>query len=205
MSRTSIRSPGAPLRIARLVGIANLLVESGWHRTLPRPSRHPGRILRPLGAEYGCAASAPCEKRRMRRPRACGCLSSRPPTSAPIATALAPEQLRRTCDARGLGFATTAEVPPLDEVVGQPRAVEALDLALGTPAPGDHVFVTGPAGTGRRTVAEAHLRRHAAGRPAPPDRVYVFDFAAPRRPLAMTLPAGRGPAFAREVRQLVGE
>ena len=118
---------------------------------------------------------------------------------------LAPEQLRRTCDARRLGFATTAEVEPLDRVVGQPRAVEALDLALGLELPGYHVFVTGPPGTGRRTAAEAHLRRRAAARPAPPDRVYVFNFSKPRRPLAITLPAGRGLDFAADVEQLVGE
>ena len=94
---------------------------------------------------------------------------------------------------------------PLARVVGQPRAVEALDLALGLELPGYHVFVTGPPGTGRRTAAEAHLRRTAATRPAPADRVYVFNFSTPRRPLAITLPAGRGPAFAGDVEQLVGE
>jgi lon-related putative ATP-dependent protease len=119
--------------------------------------------------------------------------------------ALAPDDLRRTCDPRQLGFATTSDVEPLDRVVGQPRAVEALDLALGLELPGYHVFVTGPPGTGRRTAAEAHLRRRAAARPAPPDRVYVFNFSKPRRPLAITLPAGRGPDFAGDVDQLVGE
>jgi hypothetical protein len=107
----------------------------------------------------------------------------------PTAVRLAPEQLRRTCDPDALGFRTTAEVEPLAEVLGQPRAVEALDLALALP-PGRHVFVTGPPGTGRRTIAEARVRHHAAGRPAPVDRAYVLDFASPRRPLAITLAPG---------------
>jgi hypothetical protein len=89
-------------------------------------------------------------------------------------------------------------VTPLDTVVGQPRAVEALELALSHELPGCHAFVTGPAGTGRRTVAERHLRRRAMERPAPPDHVYVHNFAAPAQPLALALPAGRAHALREE-------
>ncbi len=116
---------------------------------------------------------------------------------------LAPAALRRTMDPGGLPFESTAEVEPLERMIGQPRAGEALELALELTAPGYNVFATGPSGTGKRSVLEAELRRRAASRPAPCDWVYVHDFSAPARPAAIALPAGRGPELARDADALV--
>jgi len=116
---------------------------------------------------------------------------------------LEPDALRRRCDPADFSFATTADVAPLDETIGQPRALSALDLALDMESAGYHVFATGPVGTGKRTTLQALLRERAAQRPAPGDRVYLFDFDAPERPLAIELPAGRGEELASEMRRLV--
>ncbi|HEX8752844.1 MAG TPA: ATP-binding protein [Solirubrobacterales bacterium] len=118
---------------------------------------------------------------------------------------LSPEQLRRRCDPDRLGFETTAEVEPLAETLGQPRALNALDFGLEMEAPGYHVFATGAIGTGRRSTLEALLRRRAAEREEPGDWVYLFDFAAPEKPRAVALPAGRGEELAREMSHLVEE
>jgi hypothetical protein len=122
-----------------------------------------------------------------------------------MTVSLTAEDLRRSLDPAELPFESTAAVEPLDGLMSQPRAGDALDLALGIEAVGYDLFVTGPAGTGKRSVLEAELRRRAASRPAPNDRVYLHDFAAPSRPTALTLPAGRGPDFARDVAALVAE
>ena len=118
---------------------------------------------------------------------------------------LSPEQLRRRCDPDALGFETTAEVEPLTETLGQPRALSALDFGLEMDAPGYHVFATGAIGTGRRSTLEALLRERAAGREEPGDWVYLFDFAAPEKPRAVSLPAGRGEELAREMAHLIEE
>jgi len=47
-----------------------------------------------------------------------------------MAPELPPDRLRRTCDPRLFPFTTTDEVPPLTEIVGQDRALEALRLGL---------------------------------------------------------------------------
>jgi len=120
-------------------------------------------------------------------------------SAAPYVAPLAAEQLRRVCEPQRLDF--RADGRPLAEVVGQPGAVEALGLEL----PSCHVVATGPPGTGAADRRRRASPRHAAARPAPADRVYVFRFSTPRDPLAITLPAGRGRALAREVEQLVGE
>lgn len=118
---------------------------------------------------------------------------------------LGPERLRRRCDPDAFTFATTAEVPPPEEAIGQPRASSAVDFALGMDSPGYHVFATGPVGTGRRTMIEALLRERASKRESPGDWVYLFDFDAPERPFAVALPTGRGEELAREMRRMVEE
>jgi predicted ATP-dependent protease len=116
---------------------------------------------------------------------------------------VSPSDLRRTADPASLPFATTAEVEPLEGMTSQPRAEEALGLALEMDAPGYNVFATGPPGTGKRSVLETELRRRAAARPAPPDWVYVHDFADATRPAAIALPSGRGPKLERDIAALI--
>jgi hypothetical protein len=41
-------------------------------------------------------------------------------------TELVAEQLRRTCPPQALGCQTTEELPPLERIIGQERAVRAL-------------------------------------------------------------------------------
>jgi lon-related putative ATP-dependent protease len=118
---------------------------------------------------------------------------------------VAPDRLRRRCDPERLGFSTTEEVTPLEGTLGQPRALEAIEFGLEVEGAGHNVLVVGPVGTGKRSVLEQQLRERAAGRPAPSDVACVFNFEAPEHPLILRLPAGDGPRFDAESRQLVEE
>lgn len=105
---------------------------------------------------------------------------------------LSPEQLRRTCDPQQLGFRTTADLPYSDQIIGQERAVEAIQFGLDIESPGFNIFVMGPVGTGRRSILMRLVREQAARAPTPDDWVYVNHFADPRTPRAIRLPAGQG-------------
>jgi len=48
---------------------------------------------------------------------------------------LLPEALRRVCDPAGFDFETTADLPQLEEIIGQPRAVGALEFGAPSTAP----------------------------------------------------------------------
>ena len=98
-----------------------------------------------------------------------------------------------------LGFAHTGELHPLEAVFGQERAVRAIEFALGMEGSGYNLYAAGPDGLGKQSVVEALLGRHASLRPAPPDWVYVRNFADPDRPVGIALPAGRGRAFSAAV------
>jgi predicted ATP-dependent protease len=113
------------------------------------------------------------------------------------------EQLRARYDPSLLTFETTDELPSLTAPVGQERALAALEFGLRTQNDGFHVFVTGPAGTGRTFVVRKYLGAFAPGQPTPPDWCYLHNFQDPDRPATIELPAGRGRALARDLERFI--
>ena len=97
------------------------------------------------------------------------------------------------------GFEDTSEVEPLTEIIGQERAVEALDFGLHMKSPGFNLYVSGPAGTGKGTLVRQMVKRMAQGAPPPSDWCYVNNFQDPSRPACLSLPAGQGASFKREM------
>ncbi|MHC4459694.1 MAG: hypothetical protein ACYS0I_21865, partial [Planctomycetota bacterium] len=62
---------------------------------------------------------------------------------------LKPADLRSLCNPKTFNFKNTSEVEPLDDVIGQERAVQAIDFGLNMKSPGYNIFVTGIEGTGK--------------------------------------------------------
>lgn len=102
-----------------------------------------------------------------------------------------------------LPFETTAEVAPLEQTVGQPRAEEALEFGLGIATGGYNLFVTGSPGSGRVSAVRDRLARWSRGRPIPPDWIYVNNFRHPGQPRAISMPAGQGREFTADVNALI--
>jgi predicted ATP-dependent protease len=121
-------------------------------------------------------------------------LAIQPKTST---AALPPSDLRRTVDIAHLGITSTTDVKPLAGLIGQDRAVAALEFGVAMNASDFNVFVMGPPASGKRFAVNALLREKSKARPAPDDWAYVTNFADPMRPKALRLPNGRGRAFAR--------
>jgi lon-related putative ATP-dependent protease len=116
---------------------------------------------------------------------------------------LQPGDLRRLCDPDSLGFETTAELPELTDVLGQPRAVAAMEFGVSMASPGFNLFALGLPGSGKTTLIREYLERCAAGQPVPPDLCYVNNLADPRRPVALRLPAGQATNLKQDVAALV--
>jgi lon-related putative ATP-dependent protease len=100
------------------------------------------------------------------------------------------EELRQCCPAGSLPFATTDELEPLPQLLGQERAIRALDFGARIGHAGFNIFALGPTRAGRHAVVADILRAKARTEPVPDDWVYVHNFAAPDRPRAMRLPSG---------------
>jgi predicted ATP-dependent protease len=124
---------------------------------------------------------------------------ARGPESVPAA------ELDRTRDLTSLPFDTTAELEPLDTVVGQQRAVEAIAFGLGMAHPSYNLFAMGPEGIGRRTIVRQFLEVEAAKRQPASDWCYVFNFEVPAKPRCLRLPPGRALQFKADMQRLVEE
>ena len=88
-------------------------------------------------------------------------------------------------------------------VIGQPRALEALNMGTAIRAKGYNMLVTGAAGTGRRTAVMKVLSDYRPARLALRDYAYVYNFSAPLAPQAISLPAGKAKAFKKDVHEFV--
>ena len=116
---------------------------------------------------------------------------------------LGPPALRRACDPAGLPFATTDELEDFADVLGQSRAVEAIQFGVGIERDGYNLYAMGPEGVGRHTIVRRYLEQRAPQRATPSDWCYVFNFAAPDNPKALELPAGSAPRFREDLQRLV--
>lgn len=83
----------------------------------------------------------------------------------------------------------------------QPRAMQALNLALHIRASGYNVYLSGEADLGRSYMLLSYLRPHARRAATPPDLVYVQNFADPDRPSLLALPAGQGKKFKQSLKE----
>lgn len=116
---------------------------------------------------------------------------------------LAIHQLTHRCDPESLGFKSTDELPDLQEVLGQPRAIRALEIGSEVSGPGYNIFVVGLPASGRTTLSKEHLERKAVSEPVPDDWCYVQNFDNPRAPKAIRLTAGKGIEFRRDMEKLI--
>ena len=118
---------------------------------------------------------------------------------------LTPESLRIICDDSCLDFETTADLPPLQAIIGQQRAVQALEFGLDIEEKGFNIYAAGPLGTGKATAITAFLQEQAKTKQPPSDWCYVQNFRDPSQPRALQLPTGRGRDLQRDMRNLVDE
>jgi len=118
---------------------------------------------------------------------------------------LAPALLYRRSDPAELPFGLCTELDEAPGLIGQERAVEALNFALRMRAKGYNVFALGAGGTGRHSMVEDLLRRKAESEPTPPDWCYVNNFGDPQQPRRLQLPPGRGLGLAAAMKALIQE
>jgi len=120
-----------------------------------------------------------------------------------MARTLRPEDLRKPCDPARFRFATTSEVAPLTRIVGQARALDAIDFGLDMHGLGFNIYVLGEPGTGKTSAIRSFVSEKAKADPVPPDRAYVFNFREPEEPIALSLAPGQGVEFQRDMGEMV--
>ena len=90
-------------------------------------------------------------------------------------------------------------------MLGQPRAVAALEFGVGMASHGFNLFALGLPGSGKTTLIREYLERRAIDQPIPPDLCYVNNFRDARRPIALSFPAGHAHELKRDVDAVIDE
>jgi len=119
---------------------------------------------------------------------------------------LTPNLLRQCCAAESFPFESTAELDGVNAaMIGQDRPISAIRFGVKMRRQGYNIYALGPAGLGKHTLVRRIVEERAAHEPSPPDWCYVNNFDQPYRPRILSLPAGLGRQFKREVERLVEE
>ena len=135
-----------------------------------------------------------------------------PPSSAhATAHRLGAHELARHCDPASLDLVLPTPVDATGtvascEIVGQERARAAVAFGIAMRHPGYHLFIMGPAGSGKRSLARSAIRLQIAQSGIHrSDWVYVNNFEHPHQPTALQLPGGRGAVLKKDMQALVDE
>jgi lon-related putative ATP-dependent protease len=116
---------------------------------------------------------------------------------------LTAEQVRQRCDPAIFQCNSTAQLEPMEGIIGQDRALSALKFGLNIVKPGFNIFVSGLAGTGRTTAIKSFLEALAAKKETPPDWCYVHNFRDSYFPKALKVPAGMGEALRKDMERTI--
>lgn len=109
--------------------------------------------------------------------------------------ALSADRLYRPVDLSGLKFKSTSDLKPIEGLLGQERALDAIRFSTQIEKPGFNLFVIGQPDARMREAVKSLLGKSAKGQPRPSDWVYVNNFKETHKPVAIEMPAGRAPEF----------
>jgi lon-related putative ATP-dependent protease len=117
---------------------------------------------------------------------------------------LLPDQLRWRLDIEDIPFTTSNECEACTGIIGQNRALKAIQTGLDIKSLGYNIFITGMVGTGRTTTIKQLLERlDKDDEKIPGDMVYVHNFKNPDEPVLITMEAGRGRIFKDSLEHLI--
>ena len=91
------------------------------------------------------------------------------------------------------------KIRPSKAILGQNRALSAINFGIQMPPNGYHIVSSGPKGVGRTSLTLDVISQYAQTLPTPDDWCYVTNFDDFNKPLALRLPTGQGLIFSKEM------
>jgi lon-related putative ATP-dependent protease len=113
------------------------------------------------------------------------------------------EKLRRVCDPGIFQFTDTSQVPASRDIIGQQRAIDAMEFGLQIKTDGYNIYMAGESGEGKTRYALDMARKYAKNRKTPDDWCYVYNFEDVNVPRAIHLPAGKGKVFKEDMENFI--
>ena len=100
---------------------------------------------------------------------------------------------------------STKSLKPFHGVLGQDRAVNALQFGVAMQRPGYNIFVMGDTGTGRSSYVQDFLKSEAKRQATPSVWCYVNNFKNPREPLALEFEADQANLLKELITELIDQ
>ncbi len=116
---------------------------------------------------------------------------------------LSVKELYHPCSLKSLNFTSTKELENNSDVIGQEKAIKAIEFAMNMPDDGYNVFCLGIEGIGKKSLALQLLQKEALTRKSPDDWCYVNNFDFPHKPNAVRLPTGKGRIFVKDIEKFI--
>lgn len=113
------------------------------------------------------------------------------------------EELNKKYNLDEFTFETTAELQQHRGMIGQPRADNALNFGFKIKEKGYNIYVAGPSGTGKSSFTSSMAREFAKKEPVASDWIYVYNFKKEESPRAISLLAGSGKRFKKEIEDTI--
>lgn len=113
------------------------------------------------------------------------------------------DELTWRLDESQIPFETSNDCSICEEIIGQERALKAIQTGLNIKSLGYNIFVTGLVGTGRSTTIKKFLEKIKEKEDIPEDILYVNNFKNPDEPTLLVLPPGQGRAFKKAMERLI--
>lgn len=107
--------------------------------------------------------------------------------------------LRYECNTEDFNFNDTSEIEPFEDIIGQERAVRAMEFGLRIKMRGYNIYMSGMTGTGKTSYALSYINKAAQNEETPDDWCYIYNFNNPWQPTAINLPAGKGKIFKKDM------
>jgi len=119
---------------------------------------------------------------------------------------LKPSQLYTNTNPDEISYDSTADVDTSTyDVIGQARAMQAIEFGLGMRRNNYNLYLAGSTGLGKHSVIQHILEQHATQASTPSDWCYVDNFEEFYKPIALQLPAGMGAQFRADMTKLIDE
>ena len=118
------------------------------------------------------------------------------------------EQLRVQCDPNLFEFDCTKDLAPLQEFIGQDRAIRGIEFGLSMKNKGYNIYVAGLSGTGKTSMVKTYVnkmveKRQAEGSYNPDDWCYLYNFTDTDKPRIINLPQSKGKTFKEQMANLL--
>lgn len=116
------------------------------------------------------------------------------------------DKLRPCLDVSRIPYATSESIPlGSNHRPPQPRALQALELAIHVQDNGYNIYLSGVTNLGRTHMLRDFLRPHCKKAPTPPDLLYVNNFDDPDTPRLISIPAGQGKKLKQALNKAVSQ